>query len=87
MGSDLEWLVGILRVGKDLKKFHDPFTFSGVVTTDGDTVTIRGARSMDVTNLVGERDNIRKLLPPNIKIVRYERIMDDGEIRTTIIKV
>lgn len=87
MGAHIEWLVGILRVGKKFQKFKDPFTLSGTVITDGDTMTVKGARSIDITDLVGERDNIRRLLPPEIKTVRYEVIMDDGSTKTIIIKV
>ena len=87
MGVDIEWIVGIMRVGDKLEKFHDPFDFSTVVLKDDDTVIFKGAYSNQFAQLVKERNNIRKKLPPDVKRVVYERIDEEGIITEEVIEV
>lgn len=87
MGVDIEWIVGIMRVGDKLEKFYDPFDFSVVVLRDANTVVFKGAYSNQFTQLVKERNNIRKKLPPDTKRVVYERIDEEGNITEEIIEV
>lgn len=87
MGVDIEWIVGIMRVGDKLEKFHDPFDFSVVVLKDGDTVIFKGAFSNQFTQLVRERNNIRRKLPSDVKRVVYERVDEEGNITKELIEV
>lgn len=75
MGANIEWIVGILRIGKDFHKYGDPWEFKCLVATEGDTIHLFAIESeSEARTLVGARNDIRKQLPAGVTKVRWERI-------------
>jgi len=81
MGCEIEWLAGVMRLGKDFQRYGDPYEFLCGVARSGDTISFIGASSETIASIVGERETIRALLRPlGIKRVRWSRLRDGKEI-------
>ena len=76
MGAKIEWLIGVLRVGKDFKEHGDPWEPSCLVAVEGDVLHLFAieSESKKESHLLRERANIRKILPEGIREIRWERI-------------
>ena len=81
MGCEIEWLAGVMRLGKDFQRYGDPYEFLCGVVRSGETISFIGASSETIASIVGERETIRALLRPlGIKRVRWSRLRDGKEI-------
>jgi hypothetical protein len=81
MGVHIEWLSGVMRLGKDFSRYGDPYEMLCGVARIGDTLAFIGASSETIASIVGEREAIRALLRPlGIKRVRWSRMRDGKEI-------
>lgn len=81
MGCEIEWLAGVMRLGKDFRKYGDPYEMLCGVARIGDTLAFIGASSETVASIVRERDTIRCILRPlGIKRVRWSRMRDGKEL-------
>ena len=81
MGCEIEWLAGVMRLGREFKTHGDPYEFLCGVVRSGETISFIGASSQVVASLVRERDSIRAMLRPlGVTRVRWSRIKDGVEI-------
>ncbi|MFA5407444.1 MAG: hypothetical protein WC343_01585 [Bacilli bacterium] len=81
MSCEIEWLAGVMRLGREFQKHGDPYEFMCGVVRSGDTISFIGASSQAVASLVRERENIRAMLRPlGIKRVRWSRMKDGVEL-------
>ena len=81
MGAHIEWLSGVMRLGKDFCEYGAPYEMLCGVARIGDPLAFIGASSETIASIVGEREAIRALLRPlGIKRVRWSRLRDGKEI-------
>jgi|GEM_PF-2141957 hypothetical protein len=81
MPCEIEWLSGVMRLGREFHRYGDPYEFVCGVVRAGDTVSFVGASSQVVACLVRERDNIRAMLRPmGIRAVRWSRMKAGVEV-------
>jgi len=81
MGAHIEWLSGVMRIGRDFRVYGDPYEFLCGVVRSGDTVSFIGASSQAVAGLVREREIIRAILRPlGVKRVRWSRMRGGLEV-------
>lgn len=73
MGAEIEWIVGVLRMGKEFEASvtRDKYDFSGTVVRDGDALLIKGFTSVTASRV--DREALRKELQAHgIKVLRWE---------------
>ena len=77
MGTHIEWVtehdsVGIVRAGKNLAQYGDPYEFTFVVLVDGDTAHLVAGSGAITQN--GAKEVLRQLAnETQIKYVTWER--------------
>ena len=88
MGATLEVLVGILRTGPDHDVYGDPYTHSGTVILNGETLTIKGMTAGQEASLLDEREAVRLLfIPYGVKWVVWERRRRGGKVKHVELRI
>lgn len=85
MGVHFEPLVGVLRIGKHLQKYGDPYDMACTVLIEDGRATMIGATAITQLNLISERDSLRKLFADlGVHQVRMKRLKPNKPAREVI---
>lgn len=88
MGAHFEPLVGVLRIGKELKQYGDPYDMACTVLLEDNRATLIGATAITSMNLIRERDALRVLFSGlGITQVRMLRRKPGKPVREVIFEV
>lgn len=80
MKAHVQWVVGVIRGGPQFDKFGDPYTFAcAVVVTDGEAL-MQGA--VGKLGLAEARAIGKAIFESGVRFVRWDRIRDDGSIKS-----
>jgi hypothetical protein len=80
MAAELQWLTGVLKLGRGYRRHGDPYEFSCTVVRRGDEAELLGACGRPTPSLLKRMKNV--LLAEGIRRLCWER--RNGQVRRVV---